>query len=76
MDSNCITQEVTTASGLENVPLLSVPNIRSLGIERQGLQVLAHRLPPSAAFDGMLGLDMFRGRRLTIDFQAGVIEVE
>lgn len=75
-ESGATTQQVTTASGIETVASLSVPHIRSLGLERENLMVLAHRLPPGAAFDGMLGLDMFRGRRLTIDFRSGMIGVD
>ncbi len=34
-------------------------------------QVSCHTLPPSAGVDGLLGLDFFRGERLTVDFRTG-----
>ena len=63
--------QITTGSGVEYVPRLIVSRIRSLGQERTNFPILAHTLPPSAPFDGLLGLDFLRGQTLTIDFRAG-----
>jgi predicted aspartyl protease len=63
--------QITTGSGVEYVPRLTVSRIRSLGQERTNFPILAHTLPPSAPFDGLLGLDFLRGQTLTIDFRAG-----
>lgn len=65
--------QITTGSGVEYVPRLAVSRIRALGQEHTGLLVLAHTLPPSAAFDWLLGLDFFRGQTLTIDFRTGSV---
>src|SRR5262249_21077810 len=61
--------QVTTGSGVEYVPRLPVSRLKALGQERRAFPVLGHTLPPSAAIDGVLGLDFFRGLTLTIDFR-------
>jgi len=65
--------QVTTGSGVEFVPCLALDKIRSLGQDRIGFPVLGHTLPPSAGVDGLLGLDFFRGQRLTLDFRDGEV---
>lgn len=67
---------MTTASGVEYVPRVPVDRIDVLGQHRQAFPVVAHTLPPSATVDGLLGLDFFRGIRLTIDFLEGQITLE
>ncbi|HKQ49530.1 MAG TPA: retropepsin-like aspartic protease [Phycisphaerae bacterium] len=67
---------VTTGSGIEYAPRLSISQIEALGQHRKSLPVLAHTLPPSASVDGLLGLDFFRGHRLEIDFQEGRIVLD
>lgn len=67
--------QVTTGSGVEFVPRITLDKIVTLGQERQGFPVLGHTLPPSAGVDGLLGLDFFRGQTLTIDFRAGEIKL-
>ena len=65
--------QVTTGSGVEYAPRLSVLRIKALGQERQDFPVLAHTLPPSASIDGLLGLDFLRGQVLRINFQRGIV---
>ena len=67
--------QITTGSGVEFAPRLSLSRIATLDIERSNFPVLSHTLPPSAGVDGLLGLDYFRGRTLTVDFRAGQITV-
>jgi predicted aspartyl protease len=67
--------QITTGSGVEFVPRITISKIVSLGQERLGFPVLCHTLPPSAGIDGLLGLDFFRGQYLTIDFQNGQINL-
>ncbi len=63
--------QVTTGSGVEFVPRVILDKLGALGLERTGFPVLCHTLPPSAGVDGLLGLDFFRGRSVTIDFRSG-----
>jgi predicted aspartyl protease len=68
-----VRRQATTASGVASLPLLSVSRLTALAQDRIGFDVFAHTLPPSATFDGLLGLDFFRGQLLTIDFRSGQI---
>ncbi|MFQ5652915.1 MAG: retroviral-like aspartic protease family protein [bacterium] len=69
-------QQVTTGSGVEFAPRIRLDRITALGEERTDFPVLCHTLPPSAGVDGLLGLDFFRARLLTIDFRIGQISLE
>jgi predicted aspartyl protease len=64
---------MTTGSGLEFVPRLTIQKIEALGQGHTNFPLLCHTLPPSASVDGLLGLDYLRSRRLTIDFRTGHI---
>lgn len=65
--------QVTTGSGVEFVPRVTLQKISALGQEKKGFPVLCHTLPASAGVDGALGLDFLQGRTLTIDFSNGLI---
>ena len=65
--------QITTGSGVEFVPRVTLDKITALGQERTDFQVLGHTLPPSAGIDGLLGLDFFRGQSLTVDFRTGQV---
>jgi len=67
--------QVTTGSGVEFVPHITLDKIVTLEQERKGFPILGHTLPPSAGVDGLLGLDFFRGQTLTIDFRTGEIKL-
>lgn len=66
---------MTTASGVEYVPKAIVGTFIAVGAERRNMPVIAHTLPPSASVDGLLGLDFFRGMKLSIDFRAGLLDL-
>ncbi len=65
--------QVTTGSGIESSASIMIERIVALGHDRQSLQVLSHKLPPTLSVDGVLGLDFLRGLLLTIDFRTGRI---
>ena len=52
--------QMTTGSGVEYVPKISVDKIKALGKEMKGFEFLCHTLPPSATVDGVLGFDFLR----------------
>lgn len=66
---------VTMASGIEYAPRLTISRLEALRLHRLSFPVIAHPLPPSASVDGLLGLDFFRGTRLTIDFRGSFLVV-
>ena len=68
--------QMTTGSGVEFVPVLSVQKIQAMRITHDLFSILCHTLPPSATVDGVLGLDFFRGKKLSIDFCQGKVEIE
>jgi hypothetical protein len=68
--------QITTGSGVEFVPSVVVKRLVALGSEQAEFSVLCHTLPPSAGVDGLLGLDFFRARTLTIDFKEGALTLE
>ncbi len=57
---------MTTGSGIELTSVLAINKISALGLERDAFSVVAHTLPPSASVAGVLGLNFFRGRVLTL----------
>jgi len=61
--------QITTGSGVEFAPRVTLDRIAALGQERTGFPVLGHTLPPSAGVDGLLGLDFLRRQKLTVDFR-------
>jgi predicted aspartyl protease len=65
--------EVTTGSGVEFAPRIVVKKIELLGKVIDDFPILCHTLPPTATVDGLLGLDFFRGVRLVVDLQAGIV---
>lgn len=68
--------QVTTGSGVEFVPQIAIRSLTTLGQTATDFEVLSHTLPPSAPVDGLLGLDFFREKKLSIDFRTGEIKVE
>ena len=67
--------QLTTGSGVEYAPRVTLSRIRGLDQERLDFPVLGHTLPPSAGVDGLIGLDFFRDRNLAIDFRTGQVTV-
>ena len=68
--------QVTTGSGVEYAPRITVTRIKALGQERSDFPVLVHTLPPSASIDGLLGLDYLRGTILNVDFRQGSLSLK
>jgi len=67
---------VTTGTSVEFAPQIVVQRVEALGREQTDFPIVCHTLPPSAAVDGVLGLDFFRGARLTVDFRKGLVTLE
>ena len=65
--------QVTTGSGVEFAPRIVVEKVEVLGRSLENFPILCHTLPPSATVDGLLGLDFFRGVRLVVNLQEGIV---
>ena len=65
--------QVTTGSGVEFAPRIVVKKVEVFGRSLENFPILCHTLPPSATVDGLLGLDFFRGVRLVVDLQEGIV---
>ncbi len=68
--------QMTTGSGVEFVPVVSIQKIQAMNLIQSDFSILCHTLPPSATVDGVLGLDFFRGKKLSIDLRQGKVEIE
>lgn len=68
--------QMTTGSGVEYTPVVKINEIQALNIEKTNFPVLCHTLPPSAGVDGLLGLDFFQERIVTLDFKNGTLTID
>lgn len=68
--------QITTGSGVEYVPRIIIKEIKGLGQSKLNFPLLAHTLPPSSGIDGLLGIDFFRGYKLTVNFRDGFIHLD
>lgn len=65
--------QVTTGSGVELCPRVTVQRLEGLGRSVNDFLLLCHTLPPTSQVDGLLGLDFFRGFEIIINFRNGTI---
>jgi predicted aspartyl protease len=68
--------QIVTGSGVELASRIAILELSALGITRANFEVVCNTLPPAVGVDGLLGLDFLRGRILTVDFQAGKLELK
>ena len=68
--------DITTASGTEKAPLISVKRVSVLGKELRDIKCVVHDLPETSRVDGLLGLSFLKNFKLYLDFQAGILELE
>ena len=67
---------ITTASGTEKVPLITVSMISVLGKDARDTPCIVHDLPETSHVDGLLGLSFLRRFKVCLDFQEGILEIE
>ena len=63
------TTHTVTASRTETVYEYSLGNIMALGLIRRNFKVISRSLPIGLGIDGLLGLNFFKHKELTIDFR-------
>lgn len=59
--------------GGATAPVVRVRHLLAVGRGRPDFPVAAHDFAPTRLYDGLLGLDFFRGLNLSLDFAGGVI---
>ena len=67
---------ITTGSGIESATMLRVSKLTALRQERREFSLICYTLPETTSVDGLLGLDFFRGRKLSIDFRSGQVSLK
>ncbi len=67
--------QATFGGGVQILAVVTTMEFMALGVKQAGYPVVCHNLPPSAGVDGVLGLDFFAGRVLTIDFVNNTAEL-
>ncbi|MDI6859621.1 MAG: retropepsin-like aspartic protease [Methanocellales archaeon] len=67
---------ITTASGTEIIPLITIDAIEFLGQKKENVKVGCHDLPPQAAVSALLGLNLLRGFCVEIDLKKGSLEIK
>lgn len=64
---------VRGVTGIGTASTYVVPSLTALGHESKNVTVIAQDFPKSVTVHGLLGLDFYRGRIFTIDFDQGFI---
>ena len=75
--ADCIrTIETVTASKRETAYEFMIDNIRAIGLIRRNFKVISRPLPIGLGIDGLLGLNFFKNKELTIDFKLSEIRLK
>ena len=70
------TTHTLTASKPETVHEYSLDNIMAIGLIRRNFKVISRALPVGLGIDGLLGLNFFKHKELTIDFKLSEIRIK
>ena len=68
--------QTTTASGTIFAPRLMLEKLEVFREEKHRFPVLCHRLAADTGVDGLLGLDFFQQRKLTVDLRTHLVGLE
>ena len=63
------TTHTITASKTETVHEYELDNIMAIGLIRRNFKIISRSLPMGLGIDGLLGLNFFKNKKLTIDFK-------
>lgn len=70
------TTHTSTASAVETVPEIEIPQMTVLGKTVKNVKAIIKDLPPGIPIDGLLGLSFLRHFKLTIDFTKGLLTLQ
>jgi predicted aspartyl protease len=74
---DCIrTIHTVTASKTETAYEFEIDNIMAIGLIRRNFRVISRSLPAGLGIDGLLGLNFFKNKELTIDFKLSEIHLK
>jgi clan AA aspartic protease (TIGR02281 family) len=66
---------ITTASGVELVPLVNLKSVTVLGKTAKNVKAVVHDLPRGTNIDGLLGLSFMKNFNWFLDFKKGFLEI-
>lgn len=69
-------RSIITGSGVITAPTVFIPCMEAEGIRRENFPVVAFDFPKQSGITGVLGLDFLRGRKVTLDFRQGLLDIE
>lgn len=67
---------MTTASGVEKVPLITLNSVSVLGKKTKNVIAIVHNLPARSYVDGLLGLSFFKNIKFCLDFREGLFDLD
>ena len=70
------TTQTITASKIETVYEYNLDNIMAIGLLRRNFKIISRPLPVGLGIDGLLGLNFFKDKELTIDFKLSEIQLK
>lgn len=70
------TELITTATTIETMPVVFIPEISLLNKTLKRVPCLVKDLPPEAGVDGLLGLSFLHHFKLTLDFKKGILSLK
>ena len=70
------TIQTVTASKTETAYEFELDNIMAIGLLRHNFKVISRSLPVGLGIDGLLGLNFFKDKELTIDFKLSEIQLK
>ena len=70
------TVQIVSVNSVTEQPVVRLNRLSALGVHRLGISVVSQQFPDEIEFDGVIGLDFFRDRKLTIDFRTGQLTLE
>ncbi len=68
--------DMTTASGVEKVPLITLKLVSVLGKKAANVPAVVHDLPPRSCVDGLLGLSFLKHFKTCQDFKKGILTID
>ena len=66
--------EITTGSGVEYVPIITLPEFKAFGIKVKNFDVICHNLPSQSPVEGLLGLNFLNKSKLIIHFFRHIVK--